>query len=179
MIAKIIFSLLIVLTVGCKQSSVSTVSDASTTAESGENTGACVFYNKATKKVQANCARDQTQEECNESFKMYYEKFAPGEFEKELVIKTDCTDGKVKVAERLATASTSTGTTENGRCVCGGFVQRMSNQRYCLVARKTEKTANAKWEAVAQLPLVADCKSQCIGTNVRATEALASRSCMD
>jgi hypothetical protein len=175
MLAKIIFTSFIMLIAGCKQSSVSYVSDA-TTDPGTELIGACVVYEKQTKEVQATCFSDRTQESCNKSFKMMYEDVAPGKYEKELVLKTDCTDAKLKVAERLAKDSTSTGIVEKGKCVCGGFVQKKANLRYCLVARKLE---NAKWLAVAQLPLVADCKTQCDASAGLAAGALASAACKE
>ncbi len=176
LLAKIIFSSLFVFVIGCKESSLSTVSDANTGGESAENKGACVVYGKETKEVQA-CFPDKTQETCNESFKLIYEDVAAGKYEKELVLKMDCTDGKAKVAERLAKTSTANSdTTENGKCVCGAYVQKESNQRYCLVARKNEK---AKWQAVAHLPLAADCKVHCDGSDGLATAALASPFCKE
>jgi len=176
MLVKIIFSTLVVLAVSCKQSSVSSVSDASADTAGDEKKGACVVYKKDTKQVQATCFFDRTQESCNESFKMIYEDVAPGKYEKELVLKTDCTDAKVKVAERLAKAGTSSAVVQKANCVCAGFVQKKAKQRYCLVARKTE---SAKWQAIAQLPLEADCSVQCGKSTGLAATALASAACKD
>ena len=178
MLAKIILSSLFVLAVGCKQSSVSTVSDAGTATDNAENKGACVVYKKDTKEIQATCFFDRTQESCNESFKMIYEDVAPGKYDKKLVLKTDCTEAKVKVAEQLANGSIAnpSGIVQSGKCVCGGFVQTKAKHRYCLVARKTE---SAKWQAVAQLPLEADCKVQCDSSTGLAATALASTACKD
>jgi hypothetical protein len=177
MITKIIFSSIFVLAVGCKQSSVSTVSDAGAPTDNAENKGACVIYKKDTKEIQATCFFDRTQESCNESFKLIYEDVAPGKYDKELVLKSECSEAKVKVAERLAKVTTSTPSSivQKGKCVCGGFVQKVAKNRYCLVARKLEST---KWQAVAQLPLEADCKVLCDAPVGLAATAFASTECL-
>jgi hypothetical protein len=178
MLAKIILSSLFVLAVGCKQSSVSTVSDTGFTPEAAENKGACVVYKKDTKEIQATCFFDRTQESCNESFKMVYEDVAPGKYDKKLVLKTDCTEAKVKVAAELASGkiSSSSGFIQSGKCVCGSFVQLKAKNRYCLVARKTD---SGKWQAVTQLPLESDCKVQCDASTGLAANALSSTACKE
>jgi len=175
LIVKILLSTLLGLfAVSCKQSDVSKVSETTTGAEDSSERGACVVYKKDTKIVQATCFIDRTKEGCNESFNLIYEDVAPGKYEKELVLKTNCAVAKQKVSERLSKIGANSADVEKGNCVCSAFVQKKAKQRYCLVARKTEFST---WQAVVQLPLVVDCEVHCEDKDGLAASALASPAC--
>lgn len=175
---KIFLSFLFAIAIGCKQGSVSSVSDAGTSNQNAEGEGACVVYQKDTKEIQGICFSESTQKICDESFNRVYENAnsSPGKYDKELVLNSDCTKAKLIVAAKFAKVPLATPTSfvQKGKCFCGGFVQKVSDKRYCLVARRGQ---NEKWQAVAQLPLQADCRGLCEATNGNAAAAFDSLDC--